>query len=72
MNDGPTLVLIGAASVAALMLLLWLIHLRTGNAAIVDAGWAGGLALLGVLYAVLGGGYWLRSAQIGRCRQSGD
>jgi steroid 5-alpha reductase family enzyme len=65
MNDGPTLVLIGAASVAALMLLLWLIHLRTGNAAIVDAGWAGGLALLGVLYAVLGGGYWLRSALIG-------
>jgi steroid 5-alpha reductase family enzyme len=47
------------------MLLLWLIHLRTGNAAIVDAGWAGGLALLGVLYAALGGGYWLRSALIG-------
>jgi hypothetical protein len=65
-------VLIGTASVAALMLLLWLIHLRTGNAAIVDAGWAGGLALLGVLYAALGGGYWLRSALIGRCRQSGD
>jgi len=58
-------VLIGAASVAALMLLLWLIHLRTGNAAIVDAGWAGGLALLGVLYAALGGGYWLRSALTG-------
>jgi steroid 5-alpha reductase family enzyme len=27
-----------------LMLALWLVHLRTGNAAIVDAGWAGGLA----------------------------
>jgi steroid 5-alpha reductase family enzyme len=65
MNDGLTLVLIGAASVAALMLLLWLIHLRTGNAAIVDAGWAGGLALLGLLYALCGGGYWLRSALIG-------
>lgn len=65
MNGGLTLVLIGAASVATLMLLLWLIHLRTGNAAIVDAGWAGGLALLGVLYAGLGGGYWLRSAMIG-------
>jgi steroid 5-alpha reductase family enzyme len=65
MNHGLTLVLIGAASVAALMLLLWLIHLRTGNAAIVDAGWAGGLALLGVLYAALGGGYWLRSALTG-------
>ncbi len=65
MNDGFFLVLIGAASVAVLMLLLWLIHLRTGNAAIVDAGWAGGLALLGALYALLGGGYWLRSAMIG-------
>lgn len=64
MNDTLTLTFIGAASVAALMLLLWLIHLRTGNAAIVDAGWAGGLALLGVLYAALAGGYWLRSAMI--------
>jgi steroid 5-alpha reductase family enzyme len=43
------------------MLVLWLIHLRTGNASIVDAGWAGGLALLGLLYASLAGGYWLRS-----------
>ena len=65
MIDGLTLAIIGAASIAALMLLLWLIHLRTHNAAIVDAGWAGGLALLGLLYAVLGGGYWLRSALIG-------
>ena len=64
MNQTLTLVIIGAASVAALMLVLWLIHLRTGNAAIVDAGWAGGLAMLGILYAVFGGGYWLRSALI--------
>ncbi len=48
--------------VMGLMLALWLIHLRTGNAAIVDAGWAGGLGLLGVLYAALGEGYWLRRA----------
>ena len=65
MNDGLMLVLIGPASAAALMLPLWLIHLRTANAAMVDAGWAGGLALLGVLYAGLGSGYWLRSALIG-------
>jgi steroid 5-alpha reductase family enzyme len=65
MNGQLTLVLMGAASVALLMLLLWLVHLGTGNAAIVDAGWAGGLAMLGVLYAALGGGYWLRSAIIG-------
>ncbi|MEO5922827.1 MAG: DUF1295 domain-containing protein [Bryobacteraceae bacterium] len=55
-------VLIGAAMVAGLMLALWLIHLRTGNAAIVDAGWAGGVGLLGILYAALGEGYWLRNA----------
>ena len=65
MNVVLTLMLFGGASVAALMLLLWLIHLRTGNAALVDAGWAAGLALLGSLYAVLGRGYWLRSALIG-------
>jgi steroid 5-alpha reductase family enzyme len=55
---------LGAVCLGLLMLLLWLIHLRTGNAAIVDAGWAGGLALLGILYAVIGHGYWLRSAMM--------
>ena len=60
--DLPTLLVIGSVTVAALMLALWLIHLRTGNASIVDAGWAGGLALLGILYAALAGGYWLRAA----------
>ncbi|MBI5085687.1 MAG: DUF1295 domain-containing protein [Acidobacteria bacterium] len=39
------------------MLLLWVLHLPLKNAAIVDAGWAGGLALLAVIYAVVGGGY---------------
>jgi len=56
---------IGAAAVGLLMLMLWLLHLRMGNAAIVDVGWAGGLALLGVLYACLGGGYWLRAIILG-------
>jgi steroid 5-alpha reductase family enzyme len=65
MTGAISLIAFGAASVAGLMLALWLIHLRTGNAAIVDAGWAGGLALLAVLYALLGGGYWLRSALLG-------
>ena len=58
------LLLIGTASVCGLMLLLWLIHLPLRNAAIVDAGWAGGLALLGVMDAVLGGGYPVRAAVI--------
>jgi len=65
MTSSLSMIAVGSASVAVLMLLLWLIHLRTGNAAIVDAGWAGGLALLGVLYAVMGGGYWLRAALMG-------
>lgn len=59
-----TLMIAGAATVATLMFVLWLIHLRTGNAAIVDAGWAGGLAILGILYAVLGGGYRTRSSMV--------
>jgi steroid 5-alpha reductase family enzyme len=54
----------GTASVCGLMLTLWLIHLPLRNAAIVDAGWAGGLALLGALYAVKGGGYTVRALLI--------
>ena len=59
-----TLILIGAVAVCGLMLLLWLIHFPLHDAAIVDAGWAGGLALLGVLYAVLGAGWAPRRAAI--------
>jgi len=62
------LVLEGAAAVAVLMLLLWLIHLPMKNAAIVDAGWAGGLVVLAVFYAAAGGGYavhgWLMAAMV--------
>ena len=53
----PTLILTGALAVCGVMFLLWLIHFPLRNAAIVDAGWAGGLALLGVLYAVMGTGW---------------
>ncbi|HUB81989.1 MAG TPA: DUF1295 domain-containing protein [Bryobacteraceae bacterium] len=52
--------IVGTASMCGLMLALWLIHLPLENAAIVDVGWAGGLALLGALYAVTGGGYLMR------------
>jgi steroid 5-alpha reductase family enzyme len=60
----PTLILTGALAVCSLMLLLWLIHLPLRNAAIVDAGWAGGLALLGVLYGIMGSGWAPRRALI--------
>jgi steroid 5-alpha reductase family enzyme len=51
------LVWIGAAAVIGLMFLLWLIHFAIRNAAIVDVGWAGGLGLLAILYALLGRAY---------------
>ena len=54
-------VLYGAAAVAILMFVLWLIHLPMHNAAIVDFGWAFGLGMLGVGYAVFGHGWWVRS-----------
>jgi steroid 5-alpha reductase family enzyme len=59
-----TLILTGALAVSGLMLLLWLIHLPLRNAAIVDAGWAGGLALLGALYGFMGSGWAPRRALI--------
>ncbi len=56
--------IIGTTSVCGLMLVLWLIHLPLRNAAIVEAGWAGGLALLGAIYAATAGGYPVRSLLI--------
>ena len=54
------MVAVGGLAVAALMLVLWLLHFPLRNAAIVDAGWAGGLALLAGIYAFMGDGYGVR------------
>ncbi len=51
------LALYGAGIVIGTMFLLWLIHLAIRNAAIVDVGWAGCLALLAIFYALAGPGY---------------
>ena len=51
------LALTGFGIVAATMFALWLVHLRIRNAAIVDVGWAAGLAMLAIFYAVEGPGY---------------
>jgi steroid 5-alpha reductase family enzyme len=59
------LVLIGAAAVCGLMFVLWLVHFPMRNAAIVDGGWAGGLALLAILYAFAGSGDSHRRLLIG-------
>ena len=54
------LVLVGSALVGTLMFLLWLLHLRLNNASVVDPGWAYGLAILAIAYAVMGPGYGAR------------
>ena len=59
------MILTGALAVAGLMFALWLAHFPMRNAAIVDAGWSGGLALLGILYAAMGEGLPARRAAIG-------
>jgi len=51
------LLLTGAALVCGMMFLLWVVHLVIGNAAIVDVGWAAGLGMLAVSYAVATPGY---------------
>lgn len=51
----------GTAVVAVLMAILWLLHIALRNAALVDVGWAIGLGLLAMMYAVHGAGYWRRT-----------
>src|SRR5262249_42804646 len=58
------LVEIGAAIVAGMMLILWVIHLLLRNAAIVDVGWAAGLTILAIYYAIAGPGYPARKYAI--------
>jgi steroid 5-alpha reductase family enzyme len=50
------LALVGGVIVLALMFLLWLIALRIDNFALVDVGWASGIAILALTYAELGNG----------------
>ncbi len=46
----------GTAVIAAFMFILWLLHFPLRNAAVADVGWATGLALLALIYAVHGEG----------------
>jgi steroid 5-alpha reductase family enzyme len=55
----------GTAIVAAMMFILWLLHFPLRNAAIVDVGWAMGLAILALFYAVHAEGYWRRTVILG-------
>lgn len=60
------LVAVGGSLVVLMMFLLWMLHLQMKNASVVDPGWAYGLAILAVTYAVMGPGYaprrWVAAA----------
>ena len=47
---------IGVGVASALMLCLWLVQVRIGDATHVDVGWAYGIGLVAILSAALGGG----------------
>jgi len=47
---------LGAAVACGMMVLLWLVQVRIRDASHVDVGWAGGLAILAVVFAVVGPG----------------
>jgi steroid 5-alpha reductase family enzyme len=51
----------GTAVIAVLMFVLWLLHFPLRNAAIVDVGFALGMPLLVMIYAIHGVGYWRRT-----------
>lgn len=51
------LLLGGWAGASALMLVLWVWHVRRGNAGIVDVGWAASLAGLALTYGLVAEGY---------------
>lgn len=54
------ILLIAWSLVAFLMLALWLIQIKTKNAAIVDVGWAFGLVVMNAVYLVSMDGFWQR------------
>ncbi len=62
---GPIMqILTGFLMASAMMIGLWLIQRRTHNAGIVDAGWAAGIGILGMLYGATSDGYLPRRVMV--------
>lgn len=64
LTQAVPLVLTGALLVCGMMLVLWVIHLLIRNAAVVDVGWAAGLGILAIYYAIAGNGFSTRKIVI--------
>ena len=60
-----TLLLVGWLVMATVMTVLWLVQRARRDAGIVDVGWAAGLGLLAVLYAILAPGVPFRRLLVG-------
>jgi steroid 5-alpha reductase family enzyme len=60
-----TLLLVGWLVMAAVMSVLWVVQRARRDAGIVDVGWAAGLGLLAVLYAILAPGLPFRRLLVG-------
>jgi steroid 5-alpha reductase family enzyme len=65
---GLQLALSGAAALAVMMFVIWLVSVRLNNAGIVDVGWSLGLVILSVWYAWQGPGFparkWIMAAMV--------
>lgn len=60
MSSIVQLAALGTLVLLVQMFVLWAIAMHISNAGLVDVGWTIGLPILGLLYAGLGPGYWLR------------
>jgi steroid 5-alpha reductase family enzyme len=60
-----TLVLIGWAFVIVMMTALWAVQRARDDAGVVDVGWAAGLGVIAIIYAVLAGGAWPHRVLVG-------